>query len=400
MTLSQSPLGDTKHAANPSAERRDIRDFGQVVLVLQGGGALGAYQIGVYEAMHESGIEPDWVIGTSIGAINAALVAGNAPQDRLPRLEEFWSRVAHGELLGLMSGIPGVGSIFANMATVATGLPAFFKPNPFAFLSAHTPLGAEAAGYYSTAPLEATLADLVDIERLNSGAPRLTVGAAKVATAEMRYFDSRDARITLKHVLASGALPPAFPAVRIDGDLYWDGGVLSNTPVEAVFDDMPRRDSLVFAVHIWRSHGPEPDTMWQVMSRQKDLQYSSRAVSHIARQKQIHRLRHVIAELAGQLPKSARENSHVRELASYGCVTTMHVVRLVAPINDGEDHTKDIDFSRAGIRRRRQAGREDMLRVLDRKPWTAPHDPLEGFVLHQPELEGMDGRTSIGKASK
>jgi len=392
MTHAQSPLGDAKHAANPSAERRKLTDFGQVVLVFQGGGALGAYQVGVYEALHEAGVEPDWVIGTSIGAINAALVAGNAPADRLPRLEEFWSRVAHGDLLSLMSGAPGIGGIFANMATIATGLPAFFKPNPFAFLSAHAPLGAEAAGYYSTAPLEATLTDLIDIERLNSGAPRLTVGAAKVATAEMRYFDSRDTRITLKHVLASGALPPAFPAVRIDGDLYWDGGVLSNTPVEAIFDDKPRRDSLVFAVHIWRSHGAEPDTMWQVMSRQKDLQYSSRAVSHIARQEQIHKLRHVISSLVERLPKSARDDNYVRELASYGCVTTMHVVRLVAPMIDGDDHTKDIDFSRAGIRRRRQAGREDTLRVLDRQPWTAPHDPLDGFVLHQPDLEPMNKR--------
>jgi NTE family protein len=208
----------------------------------------------------------------------------------------------------------------------------------------------------------------------------------------MRYFDSRDTRITLKHVLASGALPPAFPAVRIDGDLYWDGGVLSNTPVEAIFDDMPRRDSIIFAVHIWRSHGAEPGTIWEVMSRQKDLQYSSRAVSHIARQKQIHRLRHIITALAERLPKSAREDPEVRALASYGCVTTMHVVRLVAPMIDGDDHTKDIDFSRAGIRRRRQAGREDTLRILERKPWTAPHDPLDGFVLHQPELEPLDGR--------
>jgi NTE family protein len=191
--------------------------------------------------------------------------------------------------------------------------------------------------------------------------------------------------------MASGALPPAVPAVRIEGELYWDGGVVSNTPVEAIFDDRPRKDGVVFAVHIWRPHGREPDSIWEVMNRQKDIQYASRATTHIARQKQLHRLRHVIAELARRLPPSERESAETRELAAYGCLTRMHVVRLLAPALAREDHTKDIDFSREGVRRRREFGREDTLRALDSAPWEQPFDPLEGFILHEIEREGLLG---------
>jgi NTE family protein len=358
---------------------------GQVVLVLQGGGALGAYQLGIYEALHEAGIEPDWVIGTSIGAINAALIAGNPAQKRMSRLEEFWKRVAHGALTDMLSSVPGIGFLAANFATMTMGVPAFFAPNPWAFASAFATLDPEQAAYYSVEPLKRTLGDLVDVEALNAGAPRLTVGAACVASGEMRYFDSRDERLELCHILASGALPPAFPAVRVDGELYWDGGILSNTPIEVVFDDHPRRNSLVFAAHIWGPRGGEPNSIWQVMSRQKDVQYSSRTQSHIARQKQMHRLRHIINELAHHLPPDELKDARVALLKSYGCVTRMHVVRLVAPHIEGEDHTKDIDFSREGIRKRRVAGYDDTRRVLAEAPWNGVFDPMEGFILHEVE---------------
>ncbi len=336
----------------PPRRRRIPKELGQIVLVLQGGGALGAYQVGAYQALHEAGVEPDWVIGTSIGAINASLVAGNAPVDRLERLREFWSRMQHSPWVELLGAWPLIGPLATNLTTIAQGIPAFFRPNLSAFLGLQVPLGSEAAGYYDTSPLAQTLCELVDFERVNGRETRLTVGAANVRTSEMRYFDNRDMDLDVRHVMASGALPPAFPAVRIDGDLYWDGGILSNTPVEAVFDDNPRKNSVIFAVHIWNPQGPEPDTIWQVMSRQKDIQYCSRAVSHIARQKQIHRLRHVIAELVSRMPEAERKSEAVRELASYGCLTRMHVVRLLAPPFEGEDHTKDIDFSPRGIRRR------------------------------------------------
>jgi NTE family protein len=363
--------------------RRPPRDVGQIVLVLQGGGALGAYQAGVYQALHEEGIEPDWVIGTSIGAINASVIAGNEPADRLQRLREFWDRIEEHPIFDAMSGLPWIGRSLPNWTTLANGVANFFKPNPLAFLGLRVALAPEAAGYYSTQPLEKTLCELVDFSRLSRCTPRLTVGAANLRTSEMRYFDSRDTALNVRHVMASGALPPAFPAVRIDDDLYWDGGILSNTPVEAVFDDNPRRNSLVLAVHIWNPQGAEPESIWQVMSRQKEIQYSSRALTHIARQKQIHRLRHVISELARHLPESERASPMMREMAAYGCLTQMHVVRLLAPKLDHEDHTKDIDFSRSGIRARWDAGYADTKSVLEAAPWDKPVDPLEGFYLHE-----------------
>ena len=221
--------------------------IGQVVLVLQGGGALGAYQVGVYQALHEAGIEPDWVIGTSIGAINGSIIAGNKPAERMPRLKAFWQSVEHGSFQQALGAMPLWGTMASRWLTMTGGIASFFKPNPLAFMGTHMPLGADAAGYYSTMPLQATLHELVDFNLINQNATRLTVGAANVRTSEMRYFDSRDMPLDARHVMASGALPPAFPAVRIDGELYWDGGILSNTPVEAVFDDSPRRNSLVFA---------------------------------------------------------------------------------------------------------------------------------------------------------
>ena len=356
---------------------------GQIVLVLQGGGALGAYQVGVYEALHEAGIDPDWVIGTSIGAINAALIAGNPMGERMERLNAFWRNV------GKPSTIPGpldwlgMGNMVANMTTVMHGIPAFFKPNLAALRGIRADVGVERAAYYSTEPLRQTLSELVDFKSLQGGGTRLTVGAVNACSGAMRYFDSRDETLCVDHVMASGALPPAFPAVRIDNEPYWDGGIYSNTPIEAVLDDRPRRDSLIFAVNVWHQTGPEPESIWQVMGRQKDIQFASRADSHIARQKQIHRLRHVIRELTRLLPAGKQADPVVKELSSWGCGTTMHVAHLLAPRLEGEDHTKDIDFSPAGVANRRAAGYADPVKMIERAPWRAPTDPIEGVVEHR-----------------
>jgi NTE family protein len=366
---------------NAQNKGRDLP--GQVVLVLQGGGALGSYQAGVYQALHEAGIEPDWVIGTSIGAINASLIAGNEPDQRLARLQEFWKRMEQTPVWNLPAAFSGFNEKLAYWSTVTSGISGFFRPNPLAHIGDSYPLGADNAGFYSTAPLEKTLLDLVDFSRINRRAPRLTVGAAHVGTSQMRYFDSRDGELTVKHVMASGALPPAFPAVRIDGELYWDGGILSNTPTEAVFDDIPRKDALIFSVHLWNPVGAEPATMAEVLNRQKDVQYSSRIASQIARQQQAHRLRHVINQLAARLPENERNDPAVRELTSYGCPTRMHVVRLLAPQLDHESHTKDIDFSPSGIMRRWDAGYSHTRSVLERRPWVGEFDPLAGVVLHE-----------------
>jgi NTE family protein len=370
----------------------DRDTVGQIVLVFQGGGALGAYQAGAYQALHEAGIEPDWVIGTSIGAINAGLIAGNPPGQRLARLREFWGRITQSSLVEAANANPFIAAFTPNAATIAGGVAGFFEPNPGAWIGPKVRLGAEQAAYYSTEPLHRTLSELTTPELLNAGSPRLTVGAANIRTGEMRYFDSRDTVLSSRHLMASGALPPAFPAVRIDGELYWDGGVLSNTPVEAVFDDMPRRSALIFAVHMWGPNGPEPDSIWSVLGRQKDLQYASRAVSHIQRQRQIHKLRHIIAELARRLPAETLAEPDIAAMAAYGCMTRMHVVRLLAPPLAGEDHSKDIDFSAKGIRARWDAGHADTARVLADMPWNEEFDRLEGFILH----EARAGRIMAG----
>jgi NTE family protein len=358
---------------------------GQIVLVLQGGGALGSYQAGVYQALHEAGVEPDWIVGTSIGAINASLIAGNAPQDRVARLREFWARVQRPPTWEFWGALRGFRDQWSYWTTLTHGIPGFFAPNPLAHAGDSLALGADHAGYYSTAPLERTLRELVNFDLINQGGGRLTVGAAHVRTSQMQYFDSRRCKIDLKHIMASGALPPGFPAVRVNGELYWDGGILSNTPTEVVFDDKPRRDSLIFTVHLWNPVGSEPTTMAEVLNRQKDVQYSSRIASQITRHQQTHRLRHVINELASRLPDSERDRPEVKELMSYGCQTQMHVVQLLAPQLEQEDHTKDVDFSPAGIEKRWDAGKAHTKAALARKPWIGEFDPLSGVILHGAE---------------
>ena len=355
---------------------------GQVVLVLQGGGALGAYQVGVYEALHEAGIAPDWMIGTSIGAINAALICGSRPEHRIDRLNAFWRSLEQQSALAAAFDPFGVGAMLATMATVMRGVPSFFLPNPAAWRGARARSSVEEASYYSTAPLRETLTELIDWDVLSECRPRLTVGAVNVCSGRMRYFDSRDEPLGIDHVMASGALPPAFGAIRIDGEPYWDGGIYSNTPIEAVLDDKPRRDSLIFAVNVWHQTAREPESIWEVMSRQKDIQYASRADSHIARQKQIHRLRHVIRELTKELPAARQNDAKIKELAAWGCGTQMHVVHLLAPRLENEDHTKDIDFTPNGIRVRRDAGYADTMRMIERAPWAVPADPIEGVIEH------------------
>lgn len=368
--------------ASPSAQKGFASGGRQIVLVFQGGGALGAYQAGTYQALHEAGVEPDWIIGTSIGAINAALIAGNEPDDRLPRLEEFWHRVSRRRFAGVTGSWPHLSRSTAYLNTLFQGIPNFFEPNPLAFMGQNLPLDPDRAGYYSTRPLEETLDDLVDFSLINRCKPRLTVGAAHVRTSRMRYFDGRDMEIGVKHILASGALPPAFPAVRIDGDLYWDGGILSNTPTEVIFDDNPRRNSLIFAVHLWNPDGPEPGTISEVMHRHKDIQYSSRVANHVARQQITHNLRHVIKRLAAFVPEADRIRDEVRELESWGCQTQMHVVQLLAPSLPNDDQTKDVDFSVEAIRARWQAGLEDTRKAIEAAPWSGEFDPLEGVFLH------------------
>jgi NTE family protein len=370
---------------------------GQVVLVFQGGGALGAYQGGVYQALHEAGIEPDWVVGTSIGAINGAIIAGNEPEARLPRLQEFWQRIEHKPLWGQALLGASAANAFAYMSAILGGVSGYYAPNQaIAWGGLAARLGVERAAFYTTAALRETVTRLVDFERLNAGKTRLTVGAVNVRTGKMHYFDSREMPIALDHVLASGALPPGFPAIRIDGDPYWDGGLYSNTPVEVVFDDNPRRDSVVFSVQIFPISGTEPESVLHVLSRQLDIQYASRTDSHIPRQEHIHQLRHMVRELVRMLPEEKRMTPEVREMAGYGCGTFMHIVRINSKPHKDEDYLREIDFTAAGIRRRWQAGYDDTARTLERRPWDAPIDVKVGVAVH--DSDGPDAPSTLEKA--
>ncbi|PMS38122.1 NTE family protein [Trinickia symbiotica] len=354
---------------------------GQVVLVLQGGGALGAYQAGVYQALHDARIEPDWIIGTSIGAINGALIAGNPFEDRLTRLRQFWDGVSQ-RGISTPGWLPGFENWSRDLAIVTQGIASFFTPRLDVWAGLHQRVGVEHAAFYSTAPLRETLTSLVDFTYLNERKTRLTVGAVNVCSGRMHYFTNRDAPMDPEHVMASAAFPPGFPSVRLEGEPYWDGGIYSNTPLEAVLDDKPRRSSIIFAVQLWSTDGPEPDSIWQVLSRQRDIQYASRSESHLARQKQIHRLRHVIRELGRHVPQEQLESPEVKELLGWGCNTTMQVVELDAPRSDG-DLNRDIDFSASGIERRWSAGYEDTKQMLELAPWQEEPDPMEGISVYR-----------------
>lgn len=371
-------------ARNASRLVKDHKLPGRVVLVLQGGGALGAYQVGVYEALHDAGIEPEWVIGTSIGAINGALIAGNRPENRVQRMLSFWEQVEQTPFAGGAFEKLGIGNALTQMTTFMQGIPFFFTPNPAALYGDSAPVGIEKAAYYCTAPLRRTLAKLVNFDYINDERnTRLSVGAVNVNSGVMTYFDSSKTRLEADHVMASGALPPAFGAVRIAGEPYWDGGLYSNTPIEAVLDDNPRKDSMIFAVNVWHQSGEEPQSIKQVLARQKDIQFASRADSHIAKQKQIHRLRHIIRELSKELPSAKLNHPRIKDLTAWGCGTTVHVAHLVAPRISGEDQRKDIDFSTAGISARREAGYKNTIRMIERAPWQEANDPIEGVIEHR-----------------
>lgn len=360
------------------------------ILVFQGGGALGAYQAGVFEAFEASGRQPDWVVGTSIGAINAALIAGNPPKKRLERIKTFWDRMSRPENglatggafpeAGLMLGESG-GSLLRSLHTMAFGLPGFFQPRfnaAFAFGLATDP--AEAS-FYDIAPLRETLLELVDFEYLANSPVRLSVGAVEIESAQIHYFDSHHCRLSAEHILASGALPPAFPPVKIDGRLYWDGGIYSNTPLDWILHE-PRIHSLCLFATLWQQDDRPPHSLSDVLRRSKEIQYSSRAESLIAIERELHQLRHAINLLSYELAE-LNAQSPLRDLASLGCGSVFHLVYLQAPRLPGEDHNKDIAFEVGRIAERWAAGLADTERALHEKPWEREKVARsEGIVVH------------------
>jgi NTE family protein len=360
----------------------------RVALVLQGGGALGAYQAGVYEAMHEHGLTPDWVVGTSIGAINAALIAGNEHRTCVSRLKTFWDAVAQEDLFDMRKVPDSVRRLNSGLAVfnaTVNGVPGLYSPrrfNPFAF---NIPVPAECASFYDTSDLKNTLKHLVDLRHLNSAnSIRLTVSAIRVVCGLLENFDTRRQTVGIEHVMASGALPPGFPPIRIDGELYWDGGLYSNTPLETVLSDEPRVDTLCFMVDLWSAEGPEPRTFEQVQTRQKDVLYASRSRRHIDAYLRGHKLRHMIRMLREKVPAeqlSTEERQALDDEA--GKDTTMHIVRLAYAGRDWQMASKDINFSKGSIKWRWEQGYRDALRAIEVAAWHAEVPEGSGVVVHE-----------------
>ncbi len=344
-----------------------------VGLCLQGGGALGSYQAGAYEAMAGSAYLPDWVAGISIGAINAALIAGNPPERRVERLRTFWERVT--VPTGTLPLLAQFGTRqSAAMAATLFGQTGFFAPrNPFEWFAAATPVSP-----YSLAPLRETLEELVDFDLINSRAVRLSVGAVQIATGNLIYFDSHERRIGPEHIMASGALPPGFPPVEVEGMLYWDGGLVSNTPLEYMIDSQPRRSRLAFEVDLFNARGAVPQTLDEATERQLDIRYASRTRAGATKVRETWDLRHMANSIYDMLPDDCRTTPEAQQLYRFGCITEMDIAHLIYRPSQPQGGAKDYEFSGRTMRERWEAGRADAEATLRAAPWLAPMPPGHG----------------------
>ncbi len=345
------------------------------ILVLQGGGALGAYQAGVYEGLAAAGISPDWITGVSIGGINAALIAGNPPERRVARLREFWTAVSSGAFSALVALDRPPADPLRNTlsrvsaATSATlGVPRFFSPRvpPPVWM----PPGLDQAlSFYDTLPLRTTLEELVDFRLINRRAVRLSLGAANVETGNSTYFDSHRMRIGAEHVLASGALPPAFAPVEVEGQYYWDGGIVSNTPLWYVLDNAPPMKALILQVDLFSARGDRPRDLAQVMERHKDIMYSSKTRFNTARVRELQQLRTPLHRLLKKLPGKLADDPDAQALAKLCDATQIDIVHFINRHSTNASFSKDYDFSRATVRRLWDAGLEDVARSVAHPEW-------------------------------
>ncbi len=358
----------------------------KIGLVLQGGGALGSYQAGVYEAIASSHYRPDWVAGISIGAINAALIAGNAPENRVARLREFWEVITAPSSMwpaDLMDPWSAWQKKLGGQAALMFGQPGFFAPNNlFDWLGLMQPVS-----YYKTEELKTTLERLVDFDRINHPeGVRLSVGAVNIRTARFAYFDSTEIIIRAEHIMASGALPPGFPPVEIDGEFYWDGGLVSNTPLQYVLDYMPRRSRLTFQVDVFQAAGQLPTSLEEVAERQNDIRYASRTRDNTDSFKQRHEIRHAINEMISALPEKLRDTPEAKRLRSFGCVTTMDIAQIIYRPFSPQGAAKDYEFTRPTMLARWNQGLLDAAATLETAPWLVPAEPQEGVrvfdVMH------------------
>jgi NTE family protein len=352
------------------------------VLVLQGGGALGAYQAGAYEALCDAGYMPSWVAGTSIGAINAAIIAGNPPEQRASRLREFWERVSS-RLIAWPLGTDANSRRIFNETSAALsavgGVPGFFEPRipPAVVMPQGTP---EAISVYDTEPLKATLLELVDFGLLNSGLVRMSIGAVQVLTGNMQYFDTASQTIGPEHVMASGALPPGFPPIEIDGEPYWDGGLVSNTPLEYVLDP-PREDMVIFQIDLFSAKGCMPKTLFDITQREKEIRYSSRTRLNTDIFRELQTIRRTIRHLRSKVPQELHDNPDWQLLDSVSCDAAITIVLLIHRRAAYWTQSSDYEFSRYSMDEHWLAGRADVEQTLSDPGWKNRTRPEEGVMV-------------------
>jgi NTE family protein len=347
--------------------------FECIALLLQGGGALGSYQAGVYEALAEADLHPDWIAGISIGAINSAIIAGNPPAERVAKLRGFWEEITANPLLD-WAGVLGdlwlkgefarrfFNQLSANFAMFAGAAGFFALRYPPAWL--HPDGALEATSFYDTKLLKSTLERYIDFERINSGETRLSVGAVNVRSGNFVYFDTTTHAIGPEHVMASGSLPPGFPSAEIEGEYYWDGGLISNTPLQWVAEHGYRQDTLAFQVDLWSSRGGLPRNLFEVATRQKEIQYSSRTRANTDHFKRVHRIRCAVSSLLAKLPPELRDSEEVKALDGIGGRNVYNVVHLIYRAKNYEGHSKDYEFSRLSMRDHWRSGYHDAVRTL------------------------------------
>ena len=364
---------DPKTAVGTAPSNSPVRlEFERVALLLQGGGALGAYQGGVFQALAEADLHPHWVGGISIGAINSALIAGNPPERRVERLRQFWESVTEAPLGGPAVLFPkdlqnDFYHQFVNqgraLGALLWGAPNFFKPRfpPPIFTPVSSP---GHLSFYDVSPLKALLEKLVDFDRLNMGAMRLSVGATQVKTGNLIVFDTAERRIGPDHIMASGALPPGFPATEIDGEFYWDGGVVSNTPLQWVLDASPRKDTLAFQIDLWSARGDLPRDMIEVDTRLKDIRYSSRTRLGTDQFRKTQALRRALAKLLGEVRPDLRDTPEAKLLAREADDKVYNIIQMIYRARTYEGASKDYEFSRRTMEEHWKSGYRDMTRTL------------------------------------
>jgi NTE family protein len=379
-------------ASTPASARR--------VLVLQGGGALGSYQAGAFQALCRSGFEPEWVAGISIGAINAAIIAGNDNSKRVDRLKEFWELVSSPVPWNPVVKGDRSRTVFneTSAAIIATfGVPGFFSPRipPAPLWPQGSP---QSLSYYDTAPLKKTLERLVDFDRINDLKCRLSVGAVGITSGNFRYFDNVEfkregKRIGPEHIMASGALPPGFPAVLIDGEYYWDGGIASNTPLDYVLDAETDRDLLIFQVDLFSARGPLPETLLEAAEREKDIRFSSRTRMNTDKNRQIHNARKAVIDLIAKLPAGLQHDPSVEYLRKVAKENTVTVVHLIYKSKNYETSSKDYDFSHVGMVEHWNAGVRDVHLSMRHKEWLERPQSGETMVTY----DMMGEENPVGK---